>query len=155
YRISTIFEYVHASSLLHDDVLDNADTRRKKPSANHLWGNHAAVLEGDFLYSKASTIAVETNSLPFMRRVTDTTMQMTEGQILELTHTDDWKIGKKEYMEIITAKTAVLISAACACGAILSQAGEEVESLLRRYSGSRWVRTSGRVKSPCPSYIPF
>ncbi|MBW2616683.1 MAG: polyprenyl synthetase family protein [Deltaproteobacteria bacterium] len=133
YRISTIFEYVHASSLLHDDVLDNADTRRKKPSANHLWGNHAAVLEGDFLYSKASTIAVETDSLPFMRRVTDTTMQMTEGQILELTYTDDWKIGKKEYMEIITAKTAVLISAACACGAILSQAGEEVEKSLERF----------------------
>jgi len=133
YRISTIFEYIHASSLLHDDVLDNAETRRKKPSANHLWGNHAAVLEGDFLYSKASTIAVETNSLPFLKKIADTTMQMTEGQILELTHTDDWNIGKKEYMEIITAKTAVLISAACACGAILSQAGEEVEKSLERF----------------------
>ena len=133
YRISTIFEYVHASSLLHDDVLDNADTRRRKPSANNLWGNHAAILEGDFLYSKASTIAVGTNSLPFLRTVTDATMKMTEGQILELTHTNDWNTGKEEYTEIITAKTAVLMSAACACGAILSQAGEEFEQSLARF----------------------
>jgi octaprenyl-diphosphate synthase len=133
YRISTIFEYIHASSLLHDDVLDNADTRRKKPSANHLWGNHAAILEGDFLYSKASTIALDSNSLPFLRRVADTTMQMTEGQILELTHTNNWNTGKEEYMEIITAKTAVLMSAACTCGAIISQAGEEVEQSLAKF----------------------
>ena len=133
YRISTTFEYIHASSLLHDDVLDNADTRRKKPSANHLWGNHAAVLEGDFLYSKASTIAVETNSLSFLRRIADTTMQMTEGQILELTHTNDWNTGKEEYIEVITAKTAILMSAACACGAVFSQAGEEVEKSLERF----------------------
>jgi octaprenyl-diphosphate synthase len=133
YRISTIFEYIHASSLLHDDVLDNADTRRKKPSANHLWGNHAAILEGDFLYSKASTIALDSNSLPFLRRVADTTMQMTEGQILELTHTNNWNTGKEEYMEIITAKTAVLMSTACTCGAIISQAGEEVEQSLAKF----------------------
>ena len=133
YRISTIFEYIHASSLLHDDVLDNADTRRKRPSANHLWGNHAAILEGDFLFSKASTIALDSNSLPFLRRVADTTMQMTEGQILELTHANDWNTGKDEYMEIITAKTAVLMSAACACGAILSQADAVVEQSLARF----------------------
>ena len=133
YRISTIFEYIHASSLLHDDVLDNADTRRKKPSANHLWGNHAAILEGDFLYSKASIIALDSNSLPFLRRVAETTMQMTEGQILELTHTNNWNTGKEEYMEIITAKTAVLMSVACACGAIISQAGEEVEQSLTKF----------------------
>ncbi len=133
YRISTIFEYIHASSLLHDDVLDNADTRRKKPSANHLWGNHAAILEGDFLYSKATTIALDANSLPFLRRIADTGMQMTEGQILELTHTNNWNTGKEEYMEIITAKTAVLMSAACTCGAIISQAGEEVEQSLAKF----------------------
>jgi octaprenyl-diphosphate synthase len=133
YRISTIFEYIHASSLLHDDVLDNAETRRKKPSANHLWGNHAAVLEGDFLYSKATTIALDTNSLPFLRRIADAAMQMTEGQILELTHTNDWNTGKEEYMEIITAKTAILMSAACKCGAIFSQAGEEAEKSLERF----------------------
>jgi octaprenyl-diphosphate synthase len=133
YRISTIFEYIHASSLLHDDVLDNAETRRKKPSANHLWGNHAAILEGDFLYSKATTIALDANSLPFLRKIAEATMQMTEGQILELTHTNDWNTGKEEYIEVITAKTAILMSAACTCGAVFSQAGEEIEKSLERF----------------------
>ena len=133
YRISTIFEYIHASSLLHDDVLDNAETRRKKPSANNLWGNHAAILEGDFLYSKAMIIALDANSMPFLRRIADTTMRMTEGQILELTHTNDWNTGKEEYIEVITAKTAILMSAACTCGAVFSNAGEEAEKSLERF----------------------
>lgn len=133
YRFSTIFEYIHASSLLHDDVLDNAETRRKKPSANHLWGNHAAILEGDFLYSKATIIALDANSLPFLRKIADAAIKMTEGQILELTHTNDWNTGKEEYMEIITAKTAVLMSAACTCGAVFSQAGKEVEKSLEGF----------------------
>jgi octaprenyl-diphosphate synthase len=133
YRISAIFEYIHASSLLHDDVLDNAETRRKKPSANHLWGNHAAILEGDFLYSKAMTIALETNSLPFLRIMADTTIQMTEGQILELTHTNDWNTGREDYLKIITAKTAILMAAACTCGAVFSQAGEKAEKALEKF----------------------
>ncbi|MCP4665857.1 MAG: polyprenyl synthetase family protein [Deltaproteobacteria bacterium] len=120
YRLATVFEYIHAASLLHDDVLDNADTRRKKPTANNLWGNHAAVLQGDFLYLKSSSLAIEGKSLPFLRRLTDATTRMTEGQILELIRTHDWNISKEEYFEIITAKTAVLLSAACACGAVIA-----------------------------------
>jgi octaprenyl-diphosphate synthase len=127
YQLSTIFEYIHTASLLHDDVLDNAEIRRKRPSANQVWGNHAAVLEGDFLYSKALSIAVRTNSIPFLTRLTEATLSMTEGQILEFAHTNDWKINKDQYLEIITAKTAVLISAACACGAVIS--GAETEKL--------------------------
>ena len=133
YRLSTVFEYIHSASLLHDDVLDNAEVRRNRPSANHLWGNHAAVLEGDFLYSKSSSIAVATNNLLFLERLTDTTTQMTEGQILEMIHTDDWNISKAEYMEIITAKTAVLMSAACACGGIISGAKVEFEQALAEF----------------------
>jgi octaprenyl-diphosphate synthase len=130
YRFSTIFEYVHAASLMHDDVLDNAEVRRNKPSVNHVWGNHAAILEGDFLYAKASSIALSSNNSLFMKRLTDTSVQMAEGQILELSCADNWNVSKEEYMEIITAKTAVLISAACACGAILSGAGADIgESL--------------------------
>ncbi len=130
YRLSTIFEYIHTASLLHDDVLDNANTRRKQPSANHLWGNHAAVLEGDFLYSKSFCVAVETRNLPFLKLITDTTTQMAEGQILELLHTNDWNISRDVYLDIINAKTAVLISAACSGGGIISSATErDVHSL--------------------------
>jgi octaprenyl-diphosphate synthase len=120
FRASTIFEYIHAASLLHDDVIDNANIRRRKPSANHIWGNHSAVLEGDYLFSKAMSIAVNVNNLSFLRRLTDATLQMTEGQILESIHTNDWETSKEVYMDVIVAKTASLISAACACGAIIS-----------------------------------
>jgi len=130
YKLSTIFEYIHTASLLHDDVLDNADTRRKRPSANQVWGNHAAVLEGDFLYSKALSIGVRAESIPFLKRLTDATLRMTEGQILEFAHTNDWRINRDQYMEIITAKTAVLISAACACGALISGAETDARESL-------------------------
>ena len=130
YRLSSIFEYLHAASLLHDDVLDNAEIRRNKPSANRFWGNQAAILEGDFLYSASSEIAVDSNNLRFLKRLTETTKQMAEGQALELIHTNDWETTKEAYMDIITAKTAVLISAACACGAIISGAGRGPEASL-------------------------
>ncbi|MFH1350825.1 MAG: polyprenyl synthetase family protein [Pseudomonadota bacterium] len=122
YHYSAIFEYIHTASLLHDDVLDNAEMRRRKPSVNHVWGNSAAVLGGDFLISKSLGIAVSTHNLEFLELLTKTTARMTEGQILELYHTHNWHINKDEYMEIIMSKTAVLISSACACGAIISGA---------------------------------
>ena len=130
YRLSTIFEYIHTASLLHDDVLDNAEIRRNRPSANQVWGNHAAVQEGDFLFSKALAIAIAAGNIPFLAKITETTTQMTEGQILELAHTDDWKISKDIYLEIVTAKTAMLISTACACGAIISDVGPETADAL-------------------------
>ncbi len=133
YRLSTIFEYIHTASLLHDDVLDNAEIRRNRPSANQVWGNHAAILEGDFLLTKSISIALRTNNLPFMTKLADTTLRMTEGQIQELAHTDDWDISRDLHMEIITAKTAILISAACACGAIISGAEAETGESLEQF----------------------
>jgi len=130
YRLSTIFEYIHAASLLHDDVLDNAEMRRKKPSANHVWGNHAAILAGDFLYSTSFSIALSAGSLGFFTRLTETTTQMAEGQVLEMIHTNDLEMDEEQYLEIITSKTAVLISAACACGAIVSDSGPKAEKAL-------------------------
>ena len=133
YLLSTIFEYIHTASLLHDDVLDNAHIRRKKPSVNQVWGNHAAVLEGDFLYSKSFSIAVASGNLAFFEKLTETTTQMAEGQVLELIHTDNWDTTREAYHDIITAKTAVLISAACACGAIISDAEEEEAHSLAQF----------------------
>jgi len=81
YSLSTVFEYIHTSSLLHDDVLDNAEIRRRKPSSNQIWGNQAAVLEGDFLFSKALSIAVSAGSIPFISRLTEATMRATQERI--------------------------------------------------------------------------
>lgn len=133
YTLSTIFEYIHTASLLHDDVLDNAEMRRMRPSANYVWGNHAAVLEGDFLYSTSFCLAVRGTCLPFLDTLTRATKEMAEGQVLELVHTHDWGITRERYFEIITAKTAVLISAACACGAIVAGADPEAIERIGRF----------------------
>ncbi len=122
YRLSTIFECVHTGSLLHDDVLDNAETRRKKPAAREVWGNQASVLGGDYLYSKAIEIAVASENLSLLKVLNHMSLQMVEGQFLELINTDNWNLDRNQYMEIITSKTAVLMSAACACGAIAAGA---------------------------------
>ncbi len=125
YRLSTLFEYLHAASLLHDDVLDNAELRRNKPSVRQVWGNSAAVLGGDFLYSAASAIALGCKNLKLMEQLNDVLKRMVEGQFLELEHTHDWKTTKAEYLEIITAKTATLMGAACTSGAMVAGAGEK------------------------------
>ena len=136
YRLSTVFEYVHAASLLHDDVLDNADLRRSKPSVRQVWGNSAAVLGGDFLYAAASAVAVECRNLELIRLLSDVLKRMVEGQFLELEHTHNWKIRKAEYMEIITAKTAALMGAACSSGAVVAGADEKTVQHLGEFGSN-------------------
>ncbi|MCJ7596934.1 MAG: polyprenyl synthetase family protein [Desulfobacterales bacterium] len=133
YHLSTIFEYIHTASLLHDDVLDNAETRRKKPSVRHVWGNSAALLGGDFLYSRASAIAIAYANMEVINVLNAMTTRMVEGQLLELEHTHDWHLGKDEYIEIIVAKTAALMSAACACGAIVAGSEKKVVERLSQF----------------------
>lgn len=123
YHFSTVFEYIHTASLLHDDVLDNAETRRRKPAARNIWGNAAAVLGGDYLFARASAVALECDKPDFMKVLSEATARMVEGQLLELRHTHDWHMRKEQYMEIIVSKTAELMAAACACGGILAGAG--------------------------------
>ena len=129
YRFSTIFELVHTASLLHDDVLDNAALRRNKPSVPQVWGNSSAVLGGDYLYSMATIIGTECEDFEVMRTLSVTLKRMVEGQLLELAHTHDWRVTEENCLEIISAKTAALISAACACAALMSGKKEAVSPL--------------------------
>ncbi|MBW2064843.1 MAG: polyprenyl synthetase family protein [Deltaproteobacteria bacterium] len=122
YRLSTIFEYIHVASLIHDDVLDNAELRRNKPSVRNLWGNLTAVLGGDYLYSKAAGLAIESGKLELVKLLNETAVQMVEGQFLELENTHNWELTREKYMEIIISKTAALMAAACASGAIVAEA---------------------------------
>ncbi|HJX34768.1 MAG TPA: polyprenyl synthetase family protein [Desulfatiglandales bacterium] len=133
YCLSTIFEYLHNASLLHDDVIDNADIRRNKPSASSVWGNSAAVLTGDFLSTKAMSIALGTDNTGFMSMMIDTAARMTEGQFLELMHADNLNTSKEEYMEIIVSKTAELTAASCAGAAMIAGAGNEETEDLRKF----------------------
>lgn len=130
YALSTLFECFHTASLLHDDVIDNAYIRRKRPSANAIWGNETAILVGDFFLSKFFRMVTELNHLKIFKILTETATKMAEGQMLELENTHNWNLIEKEYLAIITAKTATLISAACESGGILAGAKQaDVQSL--------------------------
>jgi octaprenyl-diphosphate synthase len=130
---STIFEYLHAATLLHDDVVDAADVRRGQSTANTIWGNQAVILVGDFLLSKALSLAVTTNQLRVLKVLAQTTTMMAEGEILQLLHTSNLKINATEYLEVINRKTAILMSAACQIGALLGNAAPEQEEALTQF----------------------
>jgi len=127
---STIFEYLHAATLLHDDVIDTASVRRGASTANTIWGNQAVILVGDFLLAKALSLAVTTNKLKVLQVLSQATTMMAEGEILQLLHTGNLKITEAEYFEVITRKTAILMSAACQIGAILGGVPAESEEAL-------------------------
>jgi octaprenyl-diphosphate synthase len=118
-EISTIFEYLHAATLLHDDVVDAATVRRGHSSANTIWGNQAVILVGDFLLSKALSIAVATKNIRVMEVLARTTTYMAEGEVLQLVNTGRLDMTEEEYFDVITRKTAKLMSAACQIGALL------------------------------------
>lgn len=130
---STIFEYLHAATLLHDDVVDAANVRRGITTANTIWGNQAVILVGDFLLAKALSLAVETDKLKVLKVLAHTTTLMAEGEILQLLHTRNLAITEAEHLEVIIRKTATLMSAACQIGAILGGAPEEQEEALRQF----------------------
>ena len=133
YGLSIVFEYLHAATLLHDDVVDHAELRRGRPSANTLWGNAAVVLVGDFLLATSFFLSVTSGNLKILRILSETTTSMAEGEVLQLINSDNLEISEEEYIEVIRRKTAILISAACQIGAILGRADEEQEEAMRSF----------------------
>ena len=132
YPMSAIIEFIHTASLLHDDVIDGADTRRGKASANHVWGNAASVLVGDFLYSKSFKLMTDYGNPAILKLLSTTTNTMSEGEVFQLMKAGDTNLTEKEYLSIVEKKTSILISAACAVGGILGEATEgRIEALTR------------------------
>lgn len=129
-EIAGIIESIHTASLLHDDVVDMAEVRRGKPTANSIWGNQVVVLVGDFLYSNALQRAVMQKNQRIMETLSEATTRMTEGELLQLNRISDPDITEKEYREIISAKTGALISAACRIGALLGSLSAARENAL-------------------------
>jgi len=122
YRFSTVFELIHTASLLHDDVLDHAETRRKKISVNKKWDAKTAILTGDYLVAVASLVTLSWNHNEVMDLLLETIIKMAEGQFLELKNSFNLNMPEELYLEIIRGKTAELIAAACVSGAIMSEA---------------------------------
>ncbi len=131
--LAGIIESIHTASLLHDDVVDAADVRRGKLPAHSIWGNQVVILVGDFLYSNALRLAVMQKNQKIMGVISEATTRMTEGEILQLTKTGDPNITEEEYLDIISAKTGALISAACRIGAILGSLPENKENALSHF----------------------
>lgn len=129
-RQAAIFEYLHAATLLHDDVVDEAGLRRGRPAARTKYGNDAVILVGDFLFSKSYSLAAEVADHRFVNALTDCTTLMAEGQVLELLFTGDYELAEVDYRRVIQAKTAVLIAASCQMGAIFTGADDAmIESM--------------------------
>ncbi len=128
--LASVVEFIHTATLLHDDVVDNASLRRGLASANTLWGNEASVLIGDFLFSKSFSLMVGAGSLDILRVMSKATTVIAEGEVMQLLYTGEVGLTEEQYIEVVQAKTAVLLSAACQCGAILGDVSSQQEQAL-------------------------
>ena len=132
-RLATVMEMLHTATLVHDDIIDNADLRRSRASVNAKFGNQAAVLMGDWLYMSAFETSLRERSLEILDILTRLTRKMTEGELIQLTMIGNAAITRDEYFDILRRKTAYLFSACCEIGAILGGASHEQQSALRDY----------------------
>ena len=130
---STALEYLHAATLLHDDLVDEATLRRGKPVAHSKWGNSITVLVGDYLLARALSIAAGTGRLRVIQILSKLTENMSQGEVHQLLRKGDITLSEGEYLEIIRRKTALLFKAACQVSAIISDASEANEKALAEY----------------------
>jgi len=132
-RLATVMEMLHTATLVHDDIIDNADTRRNQTSINSRFGNQTAVLMGDWLYMSAFETSLQERSLAVLDILTELTRKMTEGELIQLTMLGRTDITEAKYFDILQRKTAYLFSACSEIGAILGNCSEEEQKALRNY----------------------
>jgi octaprenyl-diphosphate synthase len=130
---AAIVEFIHTATLLHDDVVDNAKTRRGSSTVNTVWGNEPSVLVGDFLYSRSFELMSYEGNQEILKTISQATTALSEGEILEIIKTADITTTEKDYFEIIGNKTAVLFSVACEIGAILGNVTNKERSALKNF----------------------
>jgi octaprenyl-diphosphate synthase len=133
-RMAAVVEMIHTATLVHDDVIDLAKTRRGRPSINVVWGNHTSVLAGDWLYMQAFQIALRERHFPTLDLLINLTQMMVEGELLQLERVGKIAVTEADYMELIDRKTASLFSACARLGAITGGAAEAVEARLGEYA---------------------
>jgi len=131
--LATVVEMVHMSTLVHDDVLDEAELRRKGATINHLRGNEAAVLLGDYLISHSYHLCSSLNSVAASRLIAHTTNQVCEGELLQIDNRNNVDLDEQTYLKIITRKTAILCAACCTLGATFSGAAPQRVAQLESY----------------------
>ena len=128
--VSTALEYLHAATLLHDDIIDDAVLRRGKKVAHSLYGNAITVLVGDFLLARALAICADSGKIKVIHIISDLTENMSTGEVHQLMRKGDVSLTEDEYLEVIRRKTAVLFQAACTVSAVIAETSEEKEAAL-------------------------
>jgi octaprenyl-diphosphate synthase len=131
--LASVVEFIHTATLLHDDIIDEATIRRGRRSVNSRWGNDVTVLLGDFLYTKSMAMALSQDNLKILRLLSDVTLRMIEGEILEIERNADLNVAEADHLDIIRRKTADLFAACLRIGAILGEVGDERERALANY----------------------
>jgi octaprenyl-diphosphate synthase len=132
-KLGAVVELIHSATLIHDDVIDGADTRRGRPSANSRWGNHRSVLAGDWLYMQSFQMALGERNFKVLDILIDLTQNMVEGELLQLTRLGRIDLTEAEATELAYRKTACLFSGCARLGAVLGKQPKHVEDALAEY----------------------
>jgi octaprenyl-diphosphate synthase len=133
-RMAAVVEMIHTATLVHDDVIDTAETRRGRPSSNSIWGNHTCVLAGDWLYMQAFQMALRERNFHVLDLLIALTQMMVEGELLQLDRIGKIDISEADYMELVDRKTASLFSACARLGAIMGGADEATEARMGEFA---------------------
>ncbi len=132
-RTAAAIEFMHTATLLHDDVVDESDPRRGRKTAHLIWGNQATVLVGDFLFSRAFELMVEDGSLRVLKILSNASAVIAQGEVDQLMVARQIETSEEKYLQVITAKTAVLFAAACQIAAVVAERDEACEAALESY----------------------
>ncbi len=133
-KLAAVVEMIHTATLVHDDVIDLAKTRRGRPSTNVVWGNHISVLSGDWLYMQAFQVALRERNFHVLDVLISLTQMMVEGELLQLERLHKVDVSEADYMELVDRKTASLFSACASLGAVAGGATDEEESRLAEFA---------------------
>ena len=131
--LAAVIEFIHTATLLHDDVVDDSAMRRGQETASNIWGNEAAVLVGDYLYSRAFQMMVRAQSMPIMDLLSNATNTIAQGEVLQLLNVNDPDTSEDKYHEVIYGKTACLFEAAARIGAMLAGSSTAHEEAIAAY----------------------
>ena len=132
-RLAAVVELIHSATLIHDDVIDGADTRRGRPSANQRWGNHMSVLAGDWLYMQSFQLALRERNFRILDILIELTQNMVEGELIQLTKLGRMELAEQDALELSYRKTACLFSGCMRLGAVLGQQPDAAEQAMADY----------------------
>ena len=132
-NLAACVELIHAATLMHDDVIDNGETRRGKKTLNHIWGNKSSILVGDYLLSRCFEMMVEDGNNEVLKLLSSTSAEISQGEVLQLQYESEIDMLEETYLKIISSKTASLFAAATKVGSIIANKDSKIKDALEFY----------------------